>query len=531
MSTSNAQPPNSQFRFNAATSVLLGVGIWSLGLVVGCTGTSPPSPDPSYVTVAVRSSPVNLDPRVGTDEGSQRVHQLVYSQLMTTDDQLRVAPGLATQLDQPDLRTYIAHLRSGATFHDGRPLTARDVVYTFKSFLDPTFVSARKGAYRMLESVTALDEHRVQFKLREPFGSFPTQLVMQVVPDGSGDSLRSFPIGTGPYRFVRYDVDEQVVLSAFEGYWDGLPQNTGVVLKIVPDETMRGLELRKGTVDLTINDVSPDIAFQLQREGQSAIAQAQGVDYAYIGLNMRDPVLQDKRVRHAIGYAIDRQAIVEHLRRGLARPAVGVLSPVAWAFEPHVHQFTHDVVRARHLLDEAGYPDPDGPGPLPRLRLSLKTSTDDFFRLQAAVIQENLRLAGIAVDVRSYEFATFYADVLAGNMQMYTLQWVGVTDPDMLRRLYHSEQVPPIGFNRIYYTNPEVDRLIDLATRATTDAERRKYYGDVQRLVAEDAPYISLWYKTNIAVLRPEVSGLRLSAQADFLALKDVRKGPASATQ
>ena len=498
------------------------MGLWLLGATVGCGGTEMTA-DADILKVIIRASPTSFDPRVGTDEQSQRVHQLVYSPLMTIDAQLRVAPGLAARLENPDPLTYIAYLRSGVRFHDGHELTAKDVVYTFGSFLDPDFVSARRGAYRMLESVTALDDYRVEFKLKEPFGSFPIQLVMEVVPEGAGESLRSFPIGTGPYRFVRYLVDEQVELSTFEGYWDGLPQNAGVVLRIIPDDTMRGLELRKGSADLTVNDVPPDIASQLQEDGLT-ITQGEGVDYAYIGMNMRDPVLSDKRVRHAIGYAIDRQAIIDYLRRGLATPAVGVLSPLAWAFEPDVHQFNYDLPRAKRLLDEAGYTDPDGDGPLPRLRLSLKTSTDEFYRLQAAVIQENLRLVGIELDVRSYEFATFYADVLSGNMQMYTLQWVGVTDPDMLRRLFHSEQVPPVGFNRIYYRNPDVDRLIDLATSALTDADRQRYYSDVQKAVAEDAPYISLWHKTHIAVTRPNISGMRLSARADFLALKDVTK-------
>ena len=476
------------------------------------------------VNVIIRASPVNFDPRVGTDENSQRVSQLVYSQLMTIDNNLRVAPGLAARLDNPDPLTYIAHLRSGVKFHDGHELTARDVVYTFGSFLDPNFVSARKGAYATVKSVKALDDYTVEFKLKEPFGSFPINLVMQIVPDGAGDSLRTFPIGTGPYRFVRYVLDEQVELSAYESYWDGLPQNAGVVLRIIPDETMRGLELRKGTADLTVNDVSPDIAYQLQKDHLN-IVQAQGVDYMYIGVNLRDAILKNKRVRQAIAHAVDREAIVKYLRRDLAQPAVGVLSPVAWAFEPDVTRFPHDVARAKQLLDEAGYPDPDGDGPQPRLHLTLKTSTDEFYRLQASVIQQDLRLAGIDVDVRSYEFATFYADVLSGNVQLYTLQWVGVTDPDMLRRLYHSRQAPPAGFNRNYYTNPEVDRLIDLATTALTDHDRRKYYSEVQKLVAEDVPYVSLWYKTNIAVTRPNISGLRLSAQADFLALKDVKKG------
>jgi peptide/nickel transport system substrate-binding protein len=483
-------------------------------------------PADDVLRVIVRAAPTTFDPRIGTDEGSQRVHQLVYDHLLVIDDQLRVVaepPALALRLEMPDPLTYIVHLRRGVRFHDGHELTAKDVVYTFASFLDPDFVSPKKGAYRQVASVKALDDHTVEFKLTEPFGSFPMQLVMQVIPDGAGDSLRAFPVGTGPYRFVRYSVDEAVELSAYEGYWDGLPQNAGVILRIVPDDTMRGLELRTGSADLTINDAPPDIAHRLAQEGLTVI-ESQGVDYNYIGLNLRDPVLRDKRVRHAIGYAVDRQAIVDHLRRGLAQPAVGVLAPVAWAFEPDVHQFTYDVARAMRLLDEAGYPDPDGDGPLPRLRLTLKTSTDEFVRLQATVIQENLRLAGIAVDVRSYEFATFYADVLAGNAQMYTLQWVGVTDPDMLRRLYHSSQVPPSGFNRIYYSNPEVDRLIDRATAAMTSEEQRTYYSAVQKIVAEDAPYISLWYKTNVAVTRPNISGIRLSAQASFAALKDVKK-------
>jgi peptide/nickel transport system substrate-binding protein len=502
---------------------LLGIGSWILGVIAGCSATQGAA-DSSYVTVIVRQSPLNFDPRIGTDEISQRVHQLVYSRLMVHDDHLRVSPGLAARLDNPDPLTYIAHLRHGVRFHDGHELTSKDVVYTFGSFLDPDFVSPRKGAYRMLASVTAPDDFTVVFKLKEPFASFPIQLVMPIIPADAGDTLRTFPIGTGPYRFVRYVTDEQVELSAYEGYWDGLPLNAGVVLKIIPDETMRALELRKGGADMTVNDVSPDIAFELQRRREVRITEAQGVDYTYIGMNLRDPLLADKRVRQAIAHAVDREAIVRYLRRGLATPAVGVLSPLAWAFEPDVTQFEHSVAKAKTLLDEAGYKDPDDDGPRPRMRLSLTTSTDEFFRLQATVIQQNLRQVGIDVDVRSYEFATFYADVLSGSVQMYTLQWVGVTDPDMLRRVFHSEQVPPVGFNRTYYSNPDVDRLINLATRATTDDERLRYYREVQKIVADDVPYISLWYKTNIAVMRPNVSGMRLSAQADFLWLKDVRK-------
>ena len=478
------------------------------------------------LVVAVQSAPNNLDPRVGTDEVSQRVSQLVFSYLMSLDEQLRVIPVLAERLENPDPLTYIVRLRRGVRFHDGHELTARDVIYTFTSLMAPDFISPRKGAYRLVESITRLDDYSVQFRLKEPFGSFPVQLVMPIVPDGAGPELRTFPIGTGPYRFVRYDVDDRVVLSAFDGYYDGLPNNPGVVLKVVPDDTMRGLELRKGTVDLVINDIAPDIAHQLEEDGHLRVTTGPGTDYQYIGFNMRDPLLADKRVRHAIAYAIDRQAIVNYLRRGQARPAVSLLPPVSWAFEPDVREFPQDRERSKQLLDEAGHRDPDGDGPLARFTLSLKVSTNEFSRLQATVIQQDLRQVGIDVDVRSYEFATLYADVLKGNFQMYTLQWVGgaVADPDILRRAFHSQQVPPIGFNRGYYSNPEVDRALARAQLSSDEAERKRLYGFAQKLIAEDVPYVSLWVKTNVAVMQNGISSLRLMPTADFTVLKDVRK-------
>lgn len=490
-------------------------------LLAACT--SKPA-DSRIITIAVLTSPNSLDPRIGSDETSQRVHQLIYDNLLALDDQLKVVGGLASSWEQADPLNYIVHLRQGVRFHDGHQLTADDVVFTFGCFIDPAFVSPRKGAYRSLARVEAIDPYTVRFVLKEPFGSFPIQLVMPVVPKGSGADLRDHPIGTGPYKFVSMAVDDNVKLSAFPDYFRGKPTNDGVVLKVVPDEIMRALELRKGSIDMVVNDLSPDVIHQLEAEKSVSIAESPGTDYAYVGINMRDPILKDRRVRYALGYAIDRQAIVDHLRRGLARPAIGILPPASWAYDEGVFQFTHDPAKARALLDEAGYPDPDGDGPQPRLKLSLKVSTNEFIRLQAAVIQQDLQKVGIELDVRSYEFATLYADVLKGNFQLFTLQWVGVSDPDMLRRVFHSKQMPPNGFNRGYYENPEVDRLIDAAMAASTDDERRTLYGAAQRLVAEDAPYISLWYKTNVAVSRTNIEGVKLTPSAEFTFLRDVTK-------
>jgi peptide/nickel transport system substrate-binding protein len=294
---------------------------------------------------------------------------------------------------------------------------------------------------------------------------------------------------------------------------------------VVPDDTMRGLELRKGSVDLVVNDLSPDLVHALEASGTLDVVTSPGTDYAYVGFNLRVPPLDDRRVRLAIGYAIDQDAIITYLRRGLASPATGIVPPTSWAWEPDMLQLTHDPARAMALLDEAGFPDPDGAeGPVPRLRLTLKTSTNEAYRLQAAVIQEQLADVGIALDVRSYEFATLFADVVRGNVELWTLQYVGVTDPDMLRRAFHSSQTPPSGFNRGYYANPEVDRLIDAAGASLDADERGRLYRAAQRVIAADAPYVSLWVKTNAAVFQRNLTGVTLSPIADFGFLRHVAR-------
>ena len=502
--------------------VLLGL---TIGIAFAC---SQPPPQSAVIVVAIPASPNNLDPRYGTDEQSARAQQLIFNDLIGFDDQMRLAPALAASWETTDYRTYLVHLRRGVRFHDAHELTSKDVAYTFTSILDPKMASPYRGAYRDLESVSAIDPYTVRFVLKQPSGAFLINLVMKIVPAGAGRELRDHPIGTGPYEFVSYAVDDRVELKRFPDYFEGGARNPGVVLKIVPDDIMRGLELRKRTTDLVVNDVVPDIVYQLQRDGL-AVTENAGLDYQYLAFNFRDPILTDLRVRRAIGYAIDRDSIVEYLRRGLAIPANGMIPPSNWAYEPNVFTFAHDPDQAKKLLDEAGYRDPDDDGPLPRFTLTLTSTNQEFSRLQAAVIQEDLKQIGIHLDIRTYEFATMYADVIKGNFQMFTLQWVGgaVADPDILRRVFHSQMVPPAGFNRGHFSDAEVDRLLDEASRATDPDSRRAAYAKVQQRLAELAPYVSLWHKKNVAVAQPELDGIHLSPAGDFTFLKNVSRRPA----
>jgi peptide/nickel transport system substrate-binding protein len=480
--------------------------------------------DPSLI-VGIAVGPTNLDPRVGSDEASQRVHQLLYASLVRLDDQLNVVPEVAERLEARDATTFVAHLRANVRFHDGSTLDAEDVAYTYRSFLDAAFLSPRKGAYAQLAAVDVEDPHTVVFRLKEPFASFPVNLVMGIVPAGTpaGAPAR---VGAGPYRFVGMQSDDRVELTPYEGYFEGAPRNAGVVLRVIPDDTMRGLELRTGAIDLVINDIAPDIVRTLQREHRMQVVTAPGLDYAYVGMNLRDPVLRDARVRRALGLAVDSASIIEHLRRGLAIPTTGIIPEMSWAHAADLQPTPYDPIAAGRLLDEAGYPDPDGAGPASRMHLTLKTSTAEFVRLQAAVIQQDLARIGVAVDVRTHEFATLYSDVLKGRFQLFTLQWVGVTDPDMLRRVFHSAQMPPAGFNRGFFSDPDVDRLIDRATTTADAAQRRELYVEVQRRIFAASPYVSLWTKVNVAVAQQWLSGVHLTPQASFATLRNVTKTP-----
>jgi len=502
-----------------------------LALLLVATACSRPPRDPNVIVVAIQSGPNNLDPRIGLDAVSQNIHQVLFNGLMKIDEHLKTVPDLAERLDNPEPTVYVATLRRGVRFHDGHELTAADVVYTFRSLYDPALINPYKGAYRYLDSVEARDRYTVVFKLKEPFGSFPVNLVIpQVVPDGAPLDFARHPIGTGPYRFVRNIQDDRVEVARFADYFDGAPRNSGLVFKVIPDSIMTGLELRRGTVDMIVNDPDPDIVHQLEQDPRLETETGPGADFQYVGLNLRDPILKDVRVRRALSYAIDRNAIIEYLRRGLAVPAAGLLPPESWAYDRSLRAYDYDPAKARALLDEAGYPDPDGDdGPAMRMHLTLKIQNLEFPRLQGAVIQQNLRAVGVELDVRSYEFSTLFADVLNGNFQMYTLQWVGgaASDPDILRRVFHSNQIPPAGFNRGHFIDARVDALLDEAARTTDEAARKRLFGEAQRAIAEQAPYICLWTKINNVIGQRTLEGMRVTPIADYWFLKDVaRRSP-----
>jgi peptide/nickel transport system substrate-binding protein len=253
--------------------------------------------------------------------------------------------------------------------------------------------------------------------------------------------------------------------------------------------------------------------FTLAQDSNLLVERGAGTRLAYLGFNLRDPILKDSRVRQAIAYALDRAPMIQYLWRGQAQMARSVLPVQSWAYNGAVVSYDHDVAKAKQLLDEAGYPAINGV----RFHITMKTSTDENTRLMVAVMQQQLREVGVALDIRSFEFATFFADVQHGAFQMYGLRWIGGNeDPDIFEYAFASAKFPPNGANRGYYSNPKVDALIDKARREIDPVVRKPLYADVQRILADDLPYINLWYLDNVLVHTRRVRNLKLNPAGNY---------------
>lgn len=463
--------------------------------------------------VALDAMPQDLDPRFATDASSSRIDRLVFRSLTLPDAQAQHVPDVALDWKSESPTAVVFRLRSDVVFHDGTPLGADDVRATYESILDPATGSPKREELAFLESVEAVDEHTVRFRLREPYAAFLDATTIGLLPRAALRGTDRVTVGAGPFRIGAVVPGHEVELEAVPGH-GGL---RAIVFRVVPDDTVRALEVAKGSVHFVENAIEPEGLGWLRGHAHACIDEIPGTTFQYLGLNLRDERLKDRRVRQAIALAIDRDALVRDLLKGTARPATGLLAPSHWAYQGDVRRYGRDLGEARRLLDAAGRrPAADGV----RFHLSYKTTPLESRRRVAEAIQAELAEVGIALDVRSFEWATFYDDVRRGNFEIYSLAWVGVTDPDVYFNLLSSSSVPPHGNNRGGYANPEIDRLV-LAGRRTLDpVERRRIYGDVQRIVAEDLPFIPLWWSDTVVVRDPRLCGFVPSPDGDLGSLR-----------
>ncbi|HYR43606.1 MAG TPA: ABC transporter substrate-binding protein [Terriglobia bacterium] len=487
----------------------------------GCADTT--SADPGVVTVALDQNPDNLDPRIGQNAASQHLATLIFNSLVRKNDKYEIVPDVAMRWEMPDAKTYVFHLRDDVKFHDGRPLTSKDVQYTFLSMLDGTVHTIKAGhPYNLISSIEAPDPYTVIFKLKDVYAPFLWNMavgVIGIIPDGSGNNFDRHLIGSGPFKLARYVQDQEVVLERNDSYFGKRAGVSRLRFRIIPEQIVVALELRKGSVDIALQVLSPDMVEVLKDDSKLKVIEAEGTIYQYIAFNLTDSVFRDVRVRQAFAYGIDRAQIIKYLWRGQARPAVGLLPPNNWAYNGDVKTYSYDPARARELLREAGHE---------HLSFTYRAdSENEAVRQLALFLQQQLREIGVTMVIQSNEFATFFAEVLKGDFQVYSLRWLGANnDPDMFNYVFHSKSIPPKGANRGHYSNPRVDELIEFARSEVDTEKRRDAYRAIQRIVAEELPYISLFYWDTVCVYSKRIEGIKLYPAADFDFLSDIRIAP-----
>jgi peptide/nickel transport system substrate-binding protein len=493
-------------------------------LLFGCSGA--PHPAPGDVTFVIESMPANLDPRIGTDFASERLDGLLFDSLVQRDAQMNVQPDLAASWEQPDPTTYVFHLRHDVRFQDGRALTSADVKFTFDSIISGAVTTTKRGVFNSVREIDAPDPYTVIVRMNSASTSFLWDIsrpAIGIVPQGAGADFAQHPIGTGPFRFVSAEQDDNVLFARNPDYFGGATQINQVRFRIVPDAIVRALELRKGTADLEMSSLSPDMVPVLARQSAIAVTEEPGTNYSYLAFNFDSPILAHREVRQALAYATDRASIVQYLLRGQARLADGLLPPGNWAAAPNLPTYPYDPARAERLMDAAGFPRRADMGGM-RLHLTLKTSTEESARLLGAVLREQWSKVGVDLELRALEFGTLYSDITQGNFELYTLRWIGVNnDPSVFQFAFESDHMPPAGANRGHYRNSQLDALMAQA-RAEPDPEKRKaLFYQIQQIVAEDLPYVSLWFNDNICVHRTRITGIELAPSGNYDFLSTIR--------
>jgi peptide/nickel transport system substrate-binding protein len=509
---------------SSIASILSFTSLFFLLALSSCSRTV--STEPGAVTFLIETMPTNLDPRIGTDAVSERLDGLIFSSLVELDAERIPRGDLAENWETPDPVTYVFHLRSSVKFHDGRPLTSADVKYTFDSILDRTVISPKRGSLALIRSIDAPDAGTVIFHLQEPDAGFLWEIArpeIGIVPAGSGADFSTQLTGTGPFRFVSAEQDDNVLIERNDGYFGGAPKISRVRFRVVPEAIVRALELRKGSADVEVNSLTPDMIPVLRRQPTVDVTDAPGTNYQYIAFNLDDSALAKREVRQALAYATNREEIIQYLYRGQAHTADGPLPKSSWAYEPGIRRYEYDPQQAERLLDTAGFPRQSAAGGM-RVKLTLKTTTEESSRLLAAVLQEQWRKIGVDLDVRPLEFATLFSDMARGSFEIFTLRWIGANnDPDtFFDYIFDSRKIPPAGANRGHYRNPRIDALLDQA-RAEGDREkRREVFSKIQKIIAEDLPYVSLWFMDNVSVHRKRISGVELSPTGDYDFLRSI---------
>lgn len=471
------------------------------------------------IIVGIEHFPRTLDPRFVMDTYGVRIAALVFSGLTRIDDKLEIVPDVAESWQIVNPTEIRFKIRGGIRFHDGSVLTADDVLATYR-FIQKTPRSVYNKELNRIEGFHTFSDTEFSIRLKQPYAPLLDLLQIGILPKrlAQKDTLTSSEfIGCGPYKLATYVPEQHLLLTPNTFFFGETVANKGVRFTLIPDASVRALELEKQSVDIVQNALHHELLQKLAADAHLSVITSPGTSLTYMGFNLKDPILKHIAVRKAIAHLIDRVSLVKAKFAGRATLATGMLPAMSWAYEKNVATYNLDIRKANALLDDVGFK--RNPKTGVRFQLVYKTSTDQQRIEIAQIIARQLAEGGINVEVKPFEFGTLYSHIIDGNFQIYTLKWTDVTEPHFLYAAFHSANFPPEGLNRNRYKNSDVDRLIEGASQMLDTKERKRAYSRLQKITADELPYVFLWLEDQVAVVNRRIENYRLKPTGDFSGL------------
>lgn len=486
--------------------------------------------------IALSDNISTLDP-IGSptvDAASERVRVLLFNSLIAKNDRYEYVNELASDLKRSeDGKTVTITLRDSVKFHDGKPLTSADVKYTLDTLLAsnsgksaPFFEGTGATKQPFVQSIAAPDARTVIINLTKPWLSLEPNLVpVGIIPQGTAAAQGDHPVGSGPFKFVSFDRSQQVVdLVANPDYWEGPPQIQSLRVRVIGDANALQAELQSGRIDLAPlpTNLSADAVNSLAQNANLQVKQFPGANVNHVTFNTQSAPLDKAVVRQAIAYAIDRENIIRNLLSGQAQIAHSILPESSWAYAQGT-TYSYDPEKAKKLLDDAGFRDPDGDGPLmrfPKPVIFKISSASVSARQYSTEIQNSLKRIGIPVEIDTAETNTLRDQLRLGQFQMTTGQWVGGnTDPIFLKDLFATSEIPTqqrASRNRSRYSNPELDPILEEAVTTADHEKAKALYARAQEIISRDLPLFPLWYPANIVIARRNIGNINVRGDGDW---------------
>lgn len=462
----------------------------------------------AYVTGSIADA-VNLIPFLATDSASHSITGLVFNGLTKVDKNLNIIGDAAWKWDiSEDGKVLTFFLKQNVKWHDGAPLTAKDVKFTFEAILDPKNGCPYAASYEDIESIDILDDYTVRFKYSKPYAPALSKLGIEIVPEHllKGQDLRTSafkrnPVGCGPYIFKKWKTDQYLILESNSEYFEHRPYIDKYVTRVIPDQAVQFLELITGGIDtmgLTPYQFFYRTNIERFKAGYNKYTYLSR-GYTYIGYNLKDPLFEDKRVRQALSYAVDKDEIIKGVLLGLGEPCTGPFFRETPYYSKKAEGYEYDRKKALQLLREAGWSDTNGDGILDKngvpFKFKLITNQGNKDREDiATIIQREWKGLGIDVEIQIIAWASFINEFIdKKNFQAVILGWTLPLDPDCYN-VWHSASSKEGGLNFISYRNEEVDRLTEEGRRTFDNDKRIEIYNRIHEIIADDAPYTFLYF-------------------------------------